>query len=86
MATNEKLNNIQRAFVKYKGNDIFKTNASLTQELINQFITEGVEEHIWTSDFNPSPDLDLDQYLNNQLKNEKKIINEQKKCPIRNKE
>lgn len=74
MASKDKLNNIQRAFVKAKANEVVTTRGPINTSFIRQVISEGEEEHIWPSDFSPSPDVDFEKYMLYRIKNEKKSI------------
>lgn len=68
----DKLNTVQRAFVKARAQDLSDSGSPLNSSYVLQLIKEGVDEHLWLSDFTPSTDLDFPQYLMNRLKNEKK--------------
>ena len=65
---------MQRGFVKYKVNELKRTDQKISDVFIQSMIQEGVEGRIWNKDFKPSPDVTFFNYLYNRIKNEKKII------------
>ena len=73
-STRDKLNTVQRAFVKHKVNELKNTGQKLSDAFIQAMIQEGVEERMWNKDFKPSPDVTFFQYLYNRIKNERKVI------------
>lgn len=73
-STRDKLNTVQRGFVKYKVNELKRTGQKFSDAFIHTMIQEGVEGRIWQKDFKPSPDVTFFNYLYNRIKNEKKII------------
>lgn len=77
-ATMDKLNPIQRAFVKYKVNEMVATNSRISTEFVMGMIREGVSDRIWREDFKPSEELSLEKYVRNRLKNEIKAVNKER--------
>ena len=73
LASHDLLNDIQRAFVKFKANKLHENKSiKLNAMLVRQIIIEGIEELIWSEDFNPGDTGDFEKYLMTRLKNEKK--------------
>lgn len=68
------LNTIQRAFVKYKVAEIRATGQKIGDAYINNLIQEGIDNRIWTTDFKPSSEKTLAEYLAGQIKNERKAM------------
>lgn len=56
-STRDKLNAVQRGFVKYKVNELKRTGQKFSDAFINAMIQEGVESRIWSKEFKPSPDV-----------------------------
>jgi len=77
-STRDLLNLVKKAFVKAKVNELIETGATLCPSFAAHMIKQGVDEHIWTSDFNPSPDIDFQEYMQNRLKNERKSLNKKR--------
>jgi len=75
-ACQDKCNNVQRAFIKYKANQICTTGESTSNAaLIKTIIKEGADHRLWTSEFNPMGENgSFEKYLTNRLKNEKKAL------------
>ena len=73
-ASADKLNDVQRAFVKYSVKRAVTNRESLSTALISQTIEQGVNENIWLDNFNPSDSEDFEKYLANRMKNEKKAL------------
>ena len=73
-ASSDKLNDIQRAFVKYSVKRAITNRESLSTALILQTIQQGVYENIWLDNFKPTDSEDFEKYLANRMKNEKKAL------------
>ena len=73
-ASNDLLNEVQRAFVKYTVRRALSNRESLNMILAMQIIKEGVDANIWLEDFQPSEAEDFDRYLLNRIKNERKTL------------
>ncbi|KAH3859630.1 hypothetical protein DPMN_102448 [Dreissena polymorpha] len=73
-ATQDLLNLVQRAFVKYTAAQLQATNERMSQKLIDRIISEGIQQRIWTSDFCPTEKTNFETYLVQRLKNEKKAL------------
>lgn len=75
-AGSDKCNDVQRAFIKYKANQICTTGESpCNTALINTIIKEGADHRLWTSDFNPMGENgSFEKYLTNRLKNERRAL------------
>jgi len=63
----DKLNYIQRAFVKAKAKELVNTGSTVTTAFVNQLIREGVEERLWTQDFSPPFGLRFRNLFNEQI-------------------
>ena len=75
LASHDMMNDLQRAFVKSKANILYENKSmKLTATFVKQLIKEGIEEHLWTEDFNPGETGDFEKYLMTRLKNEKKSL------------
>ena len=53
MATQDLMNDLQRAFIKFKAEQVHKSGENITAAFIQSVIHEGTEERIWSTDFNP---------------------------------
>lgn len=82
LATNDLLNDVQRAFVKYRSKQVMQTGDSINYTLAKQVIKEGINERLWNEGFKPEGTDDFEKYIYDRLKNEKKAI--QKKELIAN--
>ena len=56
-STRDKLNTVQRGFVKYKVNELKRTGQKISDAFIQSMIQERVEGRIWNQNFKPSPDI-----------------------------
>ena len=79
MATQDLLNDIQRAFVKYKANQSYMSNDRTSETLVAFIIKEGVDERLWTEDFSPSESGGFLKYLITRIKNEKQVFRRREK-------
>ena len=67
---NDKLNDCQRAFVKYSANELLKSGERMSTVLMDRIIRDGIEARLWPCDVESG--WDFSSYLQNRLKNEKK--------------
>ena len=75
MATQDLLNDVQRAFIKFKADQVHSSGESITAAFIQSVIHEGTEERIWSNDFNPRGSSGtFTDYLSDRIKNERKIL------------
>jgi len=72
-----KLNDIQRAFVKWTVKRALTNGKSITVELVTHTITEGVNEFIWRDAFRPADVEDFDKCLLDRMKNKRKTFRRQ---------
>lgn len=74
-ASKDLLNDVQRAYVKYRAAKVITTGEAITENLI-QVIDDGVKERIWTDTYQPgSKTGDFNSYLLNRIRSEKKSAN-----------
>ena len=73
-ASNDKLNNIQRAFVKYCVRKAVDVGDSITYALVTQTISDGAEYGIWMENYQPEDCTDFAKYILNRMKNERKSL------------
>lgn len=73
-ASQDKLNLLQRAFVKFKAHQLHTSGETTSAAFVQSVIKEGIEERLWESDYNPGESGQFDKYLFNRLKNEKKAL------------
>jgi hypothetical protein len=67
------LNEVQRAFVKYRVSTMIDNKEGITPARIEQLIADGVEHRIWPEGYVVGDgNSDLNSYLSNRVRNEKK--------------
>ena len=72
-ATRDYLDNLQRAFVKYRSFTVKANNEAITATLAKQIVEEGIQRGIWEEGFQPEQtDYPFDEYILSRLQNEKK--------------
>ena len=73
-ASQDKLNDVQRAFVKFKTQQLLTAGDSLNAAVVDTVIKEGIEERLWESDFRPRDNEKFETYLLSRMKNERKAL------------
>ena len=74
MASRDFLNDIQRAFMKYKAQTAIETGDHMNSLFAKQLINDGVKANIWDESFTPGDLGDFEKYVLNRMKNERKSI------------
>ena len=73
-ASQDKLNDVKRAFVKFKTQQLNSAGDSLNAAVVDSVIKEGIEERLWESDFRPRDIEKCETYLLSRINNERKAL------------